>query len=61
MTKLPLPPNPNVKQIREQLGLTQLQLARKLHTTVTTVSRWESGQSKPQYIFRFGMERLLKK
>jgi DNA-binding transcriptional regulator YiaG len=58
MTKLP--PNPNVKKIREQLGLTQLQLARKLHTTVTTVSRWESGMHKPQYIFRFGMERLLK-
>ncbi len=36
-----------IKQIRKELNYTQIDLAVKLHITVTTVSRWESGRSKP--------------
>lgn len=36
-----------IKQIRNELGYTQNDLAIKMHITSTTVSRWESGRSKP--------------
>lgn len=36
-----------IKQARLALGLTQQQFAVKLGVTVSTVSRWESGISKP--------------
>ena len=36
-----------IKQIRKELGYTQNDLAIKMHITSTTVSRWESGRSKP--------------
>ena len=35
-----------VKQIREQLGMTQEELARELNTTVSTISRWETGRQR---------------
>jgi len=37
----------DIKQLRERLGLTQEELARKLYVSVTTVSRWETGRVKP--------------
>jgi len=36
-----------VQSIRQSLGLTQTELAERLGVTVATVSRWESGQSRP--------------
>lgn len=36
-----------IKNIRAALGKTQQQLANQLSTTAKTVSRWESGKSKP--------------
>lgn len=34
-----------LKAIREAAGLTQQELAVRLDTTVTTISRWENGRS----------------
>ncbi len=35
-----------VRTMREQLGLTQEGLARELNTTVSTISRWETGRQR---------------
>ena len=37
-----------IKELRVASGLTQGQLARKIHVTPNTVSRWESGEYKPK-------------
>lgn len=37
-----------VKRYREDHGLTQKELARKLMTTETTIARWETGISVPK-------------
>lgn len=37
----------NLKQLRKELGLTQEQMAQKLHVTRQTVSAWERGQAQP--------------
>ena len=37
----------NVKTLREELALTQAQLADRLGVTESTVRNWESGRSKP--------------
>lgn len=34
-----------LKAIREEAGLTQAELALRLNTTVTTISRWENGKT----------------
>ncbi|MBI2061184.1 MAG: helix-turn-helix transcriptional regulator [Nitrospirae bacterium] len=36
-----------VRQIRKRLGLTQAELAERLGTTRTTISRWEAGIRQP--------------
>ncbi|ACZ61426.1 helix-turn-helix domain-containing protein [Dehalococcoides mccartyi] len=36
-----------LKKIREQLTLSQEDLARQLGVSYATVNRWENGQSKP--------------
>jgi DNA-binding transcriptional regulator YiaG len=36
----------NIRQIRQQLNLTQQQLAVALGVSVSTVARWESGYTK---------------
>lgn len=36
-----------VKEVRNQLGLSQEDLARELGVSFATVNRWENGQSKP--------------
>lgn len=37
-----------IREIRRRLGLTQGQLAERLHTTQATVSRWEADDSFPR-------------
>ncbi|MBI4378687.1 MAG: helix-turn-helix domain-containing protein [Nitrospinae bacterium] len=37
-----------IKNIRESLGMTQDEFARRIGVTVTTVSRWERGDSLPK-------------
>lgn len=36
-----------VKKIRQQIALSQEDLARQLGVSYATVNRWENGQSKP--------------
>lgn len=36
-----------VKGVRNQLGLSQEELARELGVSFATVNRWENGQAKP--------------
>ena len=47
-----MPTNPSnypllLKDIREQLGISQEDLARKLGVSFGTVNRWENGKVKP--------------
>ncbi len=36
-----------IKQIRLELGLTQVVFAKKLHVSFSTVNRWENGRVNP--------------
>lgn len=36
-----------IKQIRLELGLTQVVFAKKLHVSFSTVNRWENGRVHP--------------
>jgi DNA-binding transcriptional regulator YiaG len=38
----------NTKQIREQLGLTQSEMARACNTSIGTVTKWDQGQRAPR-------------
>ena len=37
----------NVKELRESMGLTQQEMSEELGVTLRTLSRWETGESKP--------------
>lgn len=37
----------NIKAIREQLMLTQIEFAELIGVTFQTISNWETGKSKP--------------
>jgi DNA-binding transcriptional regulator YiaG len=47
-----------IRQLRDRLGLTQQQMAEKLQTTVTTISRWENGARKPRGLYAKALDRL---
>tara|TARA_R110002153_G_scaffold244949_1_gene400444 strand:+ start:695 stop:859 length:165 start_codon:yes stop_codon:yes gene_type:complete len=49
-----------VKQLREDLKLTQQELAYMLQVAPMTVSRWETGNSKPSRIFTTMMLKMNK-
>ena len=48
----------DLKRIREQLGLTQQQLADALHTTRVSVARYEAGMRRIPGIVKVAIERL---
>src|SRR5947207_4964129 len=49
MSKANVPPSPGyLRSLREALGLTQSELARKLGVNKLTVSRWERGELRPR-------------
>jgi transcriptional regulator with XRE-family HTH domain len=50
-----------LKRRRLKAGLTQAQLAYKAGTTVTTISRIETGTSSPQNLTLLAIERVLKR
>lgn len=37
----------SIKMLRLKAGMTQVQLAKKMHVDQAAVSRWESGATKP--------------
>ena len=40
-------PVPNLKQIRQELQLSQSQFAQKFHLSLRTIQDWEQGRSQP--------------
>ncbi len=50
-----------IKGIREKLGFTQEDLARKMGLALSTISKWEQGLSSPSRLAREKLEKLLKK
>jgi DNA-binding transcriptional regulator YiaG len=51
----------DVKVMRDKLGFTQEDLARKLNVSLSAVSKWEQGVSSPSRLAREKIEKLLKK
>lgn len=49
----------NIKELRQQLGLTQKRLAKELGVTLATVGRWECGLREPSPLAVRAMELLL--
>jgi len=47
-----------IRGLRRQLGLTQSQLAERLGVTLVTVSRWETGQARPNSLARKALASL---
>jgi DNA-binding transcriptional regulator YiaG len=47
-----------IRRLRETLGLTQEEFAKKVGAGRATVARWESGQSKPTGLYSRALERL---
>lgn len=50
-----------IKALRAKLGLTQAQMAARIGTTVTTISRWETGDRKPKGLYAKALDDLAKK
>ena len=48
-----------VCELREQKGLTQAEVAKKLGVTAAAVSKWENGSAKPRVELLFGLAELL--
>ncbi|MEG0692093.1 MAG: helix-turn-helix transcriptional regulator [Oscillospiraceae bacterium] len=49
-----------VKAIRLEMGLSQKELAKKLHISFAAVNRWENGHTKPNLIARYALIELAK-
>lgn len=49
-----------IKAIRQNLKLSQEELAHKLGVSFTSVNRWENGQTKPSKLARKQLEALCK-
>jgi len=47
-----------VKEFREQHGLTQEDLARRLKIDRSSVAKWESGENKPRLKYLFAMSKI---
>jgi len=50
-----------VKELRQLMGLTQEDLARKIVISLSTVQRWEKQGAKPNRLTRRELERLFRK
>jgi transcriptional regulator with XRE-family HTH domain len=47
-----------LRELREQIGLSQSDVAKLVGTTVQTVSRWENGHDRPTMAHRRKLARL---
>jgi transcriptional regulator with XRE-family HTH domain len=50
-----------IRELRSKLGMTQEQFAAKVGVTFSTVSRWESGKSKPSPLPMRQIEELMER
>ena len=41
-----------IRQLREERGWSQQELAQRLGASMNTVYRWERGQAKPTWVYR---------
>lgn len=49
-----------LKQIREQLGITQSELAKQLNINKVNYNRLENGHTKPSYKTLQGIQKIIK-
>ena len=49
----------SIKAYREQAGMTQVQLAKKMNVDQSAVSLWERGETKPLKKYRKKLARVL--
>jgi putative transcriptional regulator len=50
-----------VRNLRQKLGMTQEEFARRLHVTLSTVNRWENGHASPSHLAWRAIEELAKR
>jgi transcriptional regulator with XRE-family HTH domain len=50
----------NLREIREDKGMSQAQLAQELHLCRANISRWESGKVSPQVRWVYEIAKVLK-
>jgi transcriptional regulator with XRE-family HTH domain len=51
---------PTIKRLRESLGMSQEDLARKTHISLNAIGRYERGDSTPKRLYLKALERVLK-
>ena len=54
-------PEIDIRKLREQLDWSQQELAVELSVNTATISRWESGKSKPSRVARRRLRELLRR
>jgi DNA-binding transcriptional regulator YiaG len=60
--KLPYPDYPSlIKEVRQQLSISQEDLARELGVSYATVNRWENGQAKPSKLARAQLDAFIER
>ena len=50
-----------IKELRNQMGMTQFEFAIELDTTPQTILNWENGHSEPLAIYQEKLKELRKK
>lgn len=50
-----------IKQIRQDLNMSQMAFAEKMHVSFSTVNRWENGHTKPNHLATVTMIELCHK
>lgn len=48
-----------IKSFRKNLGLSQMELGKRLGVTYVTVNRWENGKSKPSSLAIAALKNLM--
>lgn len=48
-----------IKEVRQQLSISQEDLARELGVSYATVNRWENGQAKPSKLARAQLDAFI--
>ena len=50
-----------VRNLRQRLGMTQEEFARRIQVTLSTVNRWENGHAAPSHLAWRAIEDLAKR
>jgi transcriptional regulator with XRE-family HTH domain len=50
---------PNLRKLRQRLGLSQHELARRLGVARATVTRWENGTRHPSKVARLAIQSII--